>query len=143
MTYSLLQCLHHIRIFLDHVVLKVEENTEAILNFQESVTGGSYEQIIWYKNQTGDSAYRIAWLHPFATGGEPLYYNEFCSGSSSCETSSRVQLHVDSGELVLHSVTISDAGFYYYYFYLDGGTPGTGHKYEIELEVCGKVTKFY
>ena len=78
-------------------------------------------------------------VHPTATGGEPLYYNEFCSGSSTCETSSKGELNVDTWELTIYSVNISDEGFYYYYFYIDSGTPGTGHKYEINMQVYGKT----
>ena len=122
--------------FKDPVFLKAEENTEVILNFTEPGSGGSYEEITWYKDQTGASAYRIVFLHP-ATRGEPRYYNEYCSGSSSCYTSSKVELNVTTGELTMYSVNISDEGFYYYDFYIEHGTPNTGRNYEIDMEVYG------
>ena len=121
------------------MILKVEETTEVVLNFPEPGSGGPYTEIDWYKDQTGGSDYRIVFVHPTATGGEPLYYNEFCSGSSTCETSSKGELNVDTGELTIYSVNISDEGFYYYDFYIDGGTPNTGSKYEIEMEVYGRT----
>ena len=119
----------------------MKEIVEVILNFPEPGSGGPYEEIIWSKDQTGNSQYRIAFVHPVATGGEPLYYNEFCSGSSPCETSSKGELNVDTGELTIYSVGYSDEGFYYYNFYINGGSADTGHKYEIELEVYGKICK--
>ena len=133
--------LHHICIFLDPVILKAEEMTEVVLNFTEPGSGGPYEEITWYKDQTGRSQYRIVFLHSSATGGEPQYYNEFCSGSSPCETSSKGELNVNTGELTIYSVAISDEGFYYYDFYIDGGTADTGHKYEIHTKVSGELTK--
>ena len=60
-----------------------------------------------------------------------------------CYTSSKGELNVNTGELTINSVTISDEGFYYYEFYMGyDGTADTGHKYEIHTEVYGKVTKF-
>ena len=124
--------------FKDPVFLKAEENTEVILNFTEPGSGGSYEEITWYNDQTGASVYKIVFLKPSINGGMPLYYNEFCSGSSPCSTSSKVELKVDTGELTIYSVNISDEGFYYYYFYGEHGTPDTGYKYEIDMEVYGQ-----
>ena len=121
-------------------MLRVKEKNKFVLSFTEPGSGGSYEEITWYKDQTGGSDYRIVFVHPTATGGEPLYYNEFCSGSSSCEASSKGELNVDTGELTIYSVNISDEGFYYYFFYRSSGTSDTGHKYEINVEVYGKVT---
>ena len=118
----------------------MEENTEVVLNFTEPGSGGSYEDITWYKDQTWSSAYRIVYL--LDLGEQPKYYNEYCSGSSPCDTSSKGELNVDTGELTIYSVAISDEGFYYYYFYINDGSANTGHKYEIHMEVYGKVTKF-
>ena len=115
----------------------MEENTVVTLNLSEPGSGGPYEEITWYKDETGSSENRIVFVHS-ATSGEPWYYNEFCSGSSQCEASSKGELNVDTGQLTIYSVNISDEGFYYYYFYIDGGTVDTGHKYEIYVEVHGK-----
>ena len=122
----------------DPVLLNVEENAEVVLNFSKPGSGGPYEDITWYKYQTGNSQYRIVFVHPSATTGESWYYNEFCSGSSPCETSRKGELNVVTGKLTIYNVNISDEGFYYYDFYIEGGAPNTGHKYEIELEVNGK-----
>ena len=126
--------------FKDPVILKVEEKVEIVLNFTEPGSGGSYDEITWYKDQTGSSEYRIVYLRPFVNEGKPLYYNEFCSGSSPCETSSKGELNVDTGEMTIYSVNISDEGFYYYFFYRSSGTADTGNKYEIYSEVYGKLT---
>ena len=124
--------------FKDPVNLKAEEKTEVVLNFTQPGDGEHYDEMTWYKEQTRASAYRIVFVHSSATGGEPLYYNEYCSGSSPCETSSKGELNVDTGELTIYSVNISDEGFYYYDFYIEDGPGDTGHKYEIDLEVYGK-----
>ena len=123
--------------FIDPVVLKVEEPTEVILNFIEPTSEGSYEEISWYKDQSGSSNYRIVFFHDEVTEGKPKYYNEYCATSSPCDTSSKGELNADTGELTIYSVNISDDGFYYYKFYISG-TPDTGHKYEIDMDVCGE-----
>ena len=133
---------HHCYLFLDPVILRVEENTEVLLKFTEPGSRGRYDEITWYKDQTGNSQYRIVFVHPSATGGEPQYYNDYCSGTSPCDTSSKGQLNVTTGEFTIYSVAISDEGFYYYDFYIDGGTADTGNKYEIHMEVYGRLTKF-
>ena len=108
------------------------------LEFPEPGSGGAYEEITWYKEQTISSAYRLVFVHPAATAGEPLYYNEYCSGSSPCDSSEKVELNVDTGSLTINKVQISDENYYYYDFYIGGGMPDTGHKYEIHLGVYGK-----
>ena len=117
--------------------MKVEENTEVILNFTEPGSGGPYEEITWYNDQTGSSRYRIVKVHP-ATEGEPKYYNEFCSGSSPCNISIKVELNIAIGDLTIYNINLSDEGFYYYYFYMEGGIANTGSKYETDMEVYGK-----
>ena len=124
----------------DQVILKVAENSEVVLSLSEPVSRGSYEEITWYKDQTGNSNCRIVFVNPTATGGEPWYNNEFCSGSSPCETSSKGELNVSNGNLTIHSTNLFDEGFYYYNFYSEEGTLNTGHKYEIYVEVYGKLT---
>ena len=118
----------------------MEEKTEVVLNFTELGSGGPFTDMAWYKDQTGSSEYRIVFLKPSVNRGKPQYYNDYCSGASPCDTSSKGELNVDTGELTIYSVNISDEGFYYYYFY--GGSSDTGHKYEIHTEVYGKLTKF-
>ena len=125
--------------FVDPVMLEVEENTEVVLHFPEPGSGGEYKEIAWYKNRTGSVNYRIVFVHETVTGGEPLYYNEFCSGSSPCDTSSKVELNVDTGDLTIGNVTISAEGFYYYDFFVVNSTPNTGYKYEIDMRIYGKL----
>ena len=76
-------------------------------------------------------------VHSSVTGGQPLYYNDYCSGSSPCETSTKGELNIDTGEFTIHNVELSDDDYYYYYFYGDG-LSDTGNKYEIKLTVSGK-----
>ena len=108
------------------------------LVFTEPGSEGSYEEIKWYKGQTGSSAYRLVFVHSYVNGGEPKYYNEYCSGSSPCYSSEKVELNVDTGNITINKVQLSDEGYYYYKFYINGGVSDTGHKYEIRLEVHGK-----
>ena len=74
-----------------------------------------------------------------STGAEPLYYNDYCPASSPCNTSHKGVLNIDRGEFTIYRVNISDEGFYYYNFSTEGGTSNTGHKYEIEVEIYGKL----
>ena len=77
-------------------------------------------------------------LHSSATGGEPRYYNDYCSGSSPCDTSTKGELNISTGEFTIYNVEFTDDDYYYYDFYIDGGSPDTGHKYEINVIVYGK-----
>ena len=67
-----------------------------------------------------------------------MYYSDYCSGSSPCNTSTKGELNVATGELTIYQVDLSDDDYYYHDFYIDGGSPVTGHKYEINLIVYGK-----
>ena len=122
----------------DPVSLIVQEGSEAGLQFTEPGSGGAYEEITWYKGLTGSSSYRIVYVRPSVNEGQPLYYNGYCSGSSPCETSEKGQLNMTTGEFTIHSVELTDDDYYYYNFYIGGGSPDTGHKYEINLTVFGE-----
>ena len=111
---------------------------EAKLSFPEPGSGGPYEEITWYKERTGSSIYRIVFLHPSATEGKPLYYNDYCSGSSHCDSSSKGTVNPTTGTFTIYNTQIYDEGFYYYDFYIENGSPDTGYKYEITLEVYGE-----
>ena len=125
-------------LILDPEVLIAQEGSEVTLQFTEPGSGGPYKEIVWYKGATGGSNYRIVFVHPSATGGQPLYYNDYCSGSSPCDTSTKGELNIDTGEFTIHSVELTDGDYYYYDFYINGGSPGIGHKFEIDLIVSGK-----
>ena len=109
----------------DQWKLAVEENMDAKLSFSEPGSGGSYDEITWYKERTSSSKYRIVFLHPSATEGQPRYFNDYCSASSPCDSSSKGTLNSITGTF----------------------TASTGRKYEIELEVYGEyminTTFFY
>ena len=97
---------HNTIVFIpDPVVLIAQEGSEVRLQFTEPGSGGAYEEIVWYKGSTGGSNYRIVFVHPSATGGEPMYYDDFCSGSSPCNTSSKGELNTDTGELTIHQLS--------------------------------------
>ena len=100
------------------------------------------EEIRWNKDTTSSTG-RIVFLHPTATEGKPLYYNGYCIASSPCVTSSKGKLNVNTGEFTINKVQISDEGFYYYRFYINNGSPDTGHKYEIHMEVYGRSFSRY
>ena len=123
---------------VDPVVLNVEENTKGVLSFEDPGSGGYIAEITWFKDQTAHSSFRIVFLRLDLNGGVPLYYDEYCSRTDTCNTSTKGKLNVGTGEMTIYSVTISDEGFYYYYFYREGGSSNTGHKYEIEMNVHGK-----
>ena len=108
------------------------------LVFTEPESWGSYEEIAWYKGATGSSDTRIVFVDPSATQGKPRYYNEYCSGSSPCESSEKFELDLNTGSLTINKVQLSDEDYYYYEFYIDGGRADTGHKYEIQLRVYRK-----
>ena len=89
----------------------VQEGSEVSLQFTEPGSGGAYEEITWYKGATGSRDNRIVFFHPSFTRAQPLYYNDFCSGSSPCETSSKGQLNIDTCELTIYQVELSDYDF--------------------------------
>ena len=76
-----------------------QEGKPISLEFTKPGSGGPYEEITWYKGSTGYSSNRIVLVHPDITGGQPLYYNDYCSGMSPCETSSKGELNITTGEL--------------------------------------------
>ena len=40
---------------------------------------------------------------------------------------------------MIFETQLSDADYYYYRFYINGGSPNTGSKYVINLDVNGKI----
>ena len=111
----------------------VRKGADLILQFTEPGSGGAYEEIDWYKGATGSSNHRIVFVHPDLTGGQPLYYNDYCSGISPCVTSTKGHLNTTTGEFTIYNVEMTDYDYYYYDFYIDRGSSDTGHKYEINV----------
>ena len=126
----------------DDVILKVEEESEFVLSFTEPGSGEAYQDITWYKDGIDNTDYRIVFLRPTVNNGDPYYYNDYCSGSSPCDSSSKGKLNVDTGDFTVYKAALPDAGFYYYDFFINGGAPNTGDKYQICLDVYGKFYKF-
>ena len=124
------------------MTLIVQVGSKVLLPFSEPGSGGAYEEITWYKGATGSTDHRIVFVHPVATGGQPWYYNDYCSGSSPCDTSTKGELNTTTGEFTIHSVELADDDYYYYYFYINGGSFDTGRKFEINLTVSGKQHYF-
>ena len=121
----------------DPVVLTAEEGSEVSLQFTDPGSGGPYEEIVWYKGTTNSSG-RIAFVNNSVTEEQILYYNDYCSGSSPCNSSTKGELNISTGEFTIYSVELTDDNYYYYGFYIEGGSANTGLKYEINLTVSGK-----
>ena len=126
-------------ILVEPVLIHAEEHSEVVLSFTEPGSGGPYEDITWFQGGTVAIFYRIVFLKPSVNVDEPLYYDDYCSRSSPCDTSSKGQLNISTGDFTIHKVSLKDDGFYYYDYFIDGGTPNTGPKYEIDLVVYGKI----
>ena len=126
-------------IISDPELLRAHENESAELVFIEPGTEGSYEEIIWSKGATGSSDTRIVFVHQSVRQGKPLYYNEYCSSSSPCESTEKGELDLNTGSLTINKVQLSDEDYYYYYFFANNAPVNTGHKYEIQVEVYGKL----
>ena len=124
-------------IISDPELLRPHENESVELVFTEPATEGLYEDITWSKGATGSSDTRIVFVLASVRQGKPRYYNEYCSSSSPCESSEKVELDLDTGSLTINKVQLSDEDYYYYFFYSNTKSD-TGHKYEIQIEVHGK-----
>ena len=117
---------------------------EFTLKFTEPGDLDSYNTMTWYKPNRGS---KIVTLDPKVAGGRPQYYGDFCTGIEPCYVTDKGQLDTTTGELTLYRVNVTDEGFYYYEFTsFDTRFEDTGIKYEIHLEVYGKlknVTGFF
>ena len=96
-----------------------QQEKPVTLNFTEPGSGGPYQEITWYKGATGDINHRIVFVRLIATGGQPWYYNDYCSESSPCGTSEKGHLNISTGEFTIYSVKLIDDDYYYYDFYID------------------------
>ena len=97
-------------IFVEPVLIHIEERSEFVLSFTEPGLGGPYTHITWSKDGTVWNDYRIVLLKPLVNNGHPLYVNEYCSGPMACDMSSRVQLNTDTGELTIYNTSLTDTG---------------------------------
>ena len=120
----------------DHRVVMVRKGKQVSLEFIEPGSGGSYDQITWYKGTNRSSKDKIVSL----AGGKLRYYNDYCSGISPCNTSRKGQLNTTTGELTIYQVESSDVTYYFYNFM--GSSHDTGGKYEINLKIPGKQHYF-
>ena len=74
----------------------------------------------------------------FYLSGTIYYYNEYCSGSSPCETSDKGELNTTTGGFTIFNAQFTDTDYYYYTFYISAEEPNTGTKYEINLHIGSK-----
>ena len=119
------------------MTLIAQEGSEVSLQFTEPGSGGPYEEIVWHKGAINSSG-RIVFVNNSVPEGQLLYYNDYCSGSSTCKTSEKGHLNKTTGEFTIYSVELTDDDYNYYDFYISRGSANTGLKYEINLTVSGK-----
>ena len=62
-------------IFVDRVLLEVEEHSDVILSFPEPALKGQYDELTWYKDHSGGDEYRMVFLRSSVNNGQPQYYN--------------------------------------------------------------------
>ena len=111
--------------------MSAEEGQQIQLSFAEPARSGVYENIEWYKGLK-QSDMRIAAVS---------HSSEFCSVNSPCRLSNKGVLDPTTGDMTINSVEIMDEDYYYYYFSTYGRVAiDTGDKYEIKVEVYGKLS---
>ncbi len=120
--------------FVDQVGLESEGDTECMIPFAEPGSG-SYHEIYWYKGNRDHIIVR------FIENSFLKYYNEFCDGSSPCDTSTKGSLDISTGTLTIVQTEPSDEGVYYYNFYIDNNHPDTGHNYQLQLDIFGEANQ--
>ena len=118
-----------------------EEGTHLQLDFAEPAASAVYENIEWYK-RLKQSGMRIASVS-HSSSDQAHYFNQYCSANSPCQSSSKGALDSKTGTMTIYSVKIIDEDYYYYYFSTYGRvTQDTGEKYEIKVEVYGKLSVY-
>ena len=132
-------CVNFQSHFADRQVVTAEEDSKLQLNFIEPATSGLYEKIEWYKGSNQPEGRIAMVLHSLSDQAQ--YFNQYCSGSNPCQSSSKGVLDSKTGTMTIYSVKITDEDYYYYYFSTYGRvTQDTGEKYEIKVEVYGKLS---
>ena len=126
--------------FVDPVHLKIPEGTQFKIEFTEPAPKGmKYKEIGWMKGNS-DSKSKIVFFHQEMTNNKPQYFNGYCKTPTNCDESNKVFLNINTGELVFSNVSLNDEGNYFYWFWVDSTIPDTGVKYQIYLEVYGKLS---
>ena len=124
--------------FADRQVVTAEEDSKLQLSFIEPATNVQYEKIEWYKGLKQPEGRIAMVLHSLSDQAQ--YFNQYCSANSPCQSSDKGVLDSKTGTMTIHSVNIIDEDFYYYYFSTYGRvTQDTGEKYEIKVEIFGKL----
>ena len=119
--------------------MSAEEGQQVQLSFAEPTRSGVYENIEWYKGLK-QSDMRIAAVS-HSSSDQAQYFNEYCSVNSPCRLSNKGVLDPTTGDMTINSVEIMDEDYYYYYFSTYGRVAiDTGDKYEIKVEVYGKLS---
>ena len=76
-----------------------------------------------------------------SSSDQAQYFNQYCSGSNPCIISHKGELDPNTGDMTITNVKITDEDYYYYYFSTYGlVAKDTGVKYEIKVEVYGKLS---
>ena len=114
----------------------VEEGTEFTLQFEEP--GVSYDTMTWYRTSRSNA---IVSFDPEEQFGQPQYHGDYCSGGGSCFTSTKAEFDSNDGNLRIYALNLTEDEDYYYYEFssFDTRCEDTGLKYEIYLEVFGKI----
>ena len=125
--------------YTDRKHYPVEEDTEFTLQFEEP--GVSYDTMTWYKPSR---SYTIVSFDPDEASGQPQYYGNYCWGSEPCNTSMKAEIDSNNGNLLIYALNLTEDEDYYYYEFtsFDTRQEDTGLKYEIYLEVFGKMLKY-
>ena len=117
----------------DQISVKTEESSKFTLKFADSVAAGTtFEEIRWYKGSRSNS---IVYFEETAHGGKPKYFHDYCA--SNCDSSNKVSLDTQTGDLTIMEVGLRDEDYYYYKFSVSGNFEA-GEKYEIKMEVSCK-----
>ena len=117
----------------------MKENDELTLRFPDpKPENKQYKEVGWLK-QTGGSPIKIVFFQHDFTDKKALYFNEYCQVGATCNESHKAKLNVETGDLTIFNVRLEDEAKYHYWFAMDDEIPDTGVKYEIDVEVYGKL----
>ena len=98
-----------------------------------------YEIIEWYKGRKQSDMKIATVLH--SSSDQAQYFNEYCLENSPCGNSHKGVLDPETGDMTISSVEITDEDYYYYSFSTYGHVAkDTGEKYEIKVDVYGKLS---
>ena len=107
------------------------------MSFVAPAATKNYNKIEWYKGSKKNENKICSVSH--SSRGQTQYFGQFCSGASSCRSSSKGVLDSNTGVITINSAEIRDEDYYYYFFSTyDDASKDTGEEYEIKVEVHGE-----